>query len=66
MTVTRTTPELQTVPVGIYLLRGAFIDQSTESLRQAAVFVSIVPIIVVFLMLQRYYIRGLTAGSVKG
>lgn len=66
MTVTRTSPELQTVPVGIYLLRGAFIDQSTQSLQQAAVFVSIVPIMVVFLMLQRFYIRGLTAGSVKG
>ncbi len=33
MTVTRTSPDLQTIPVGIYLLRGAFIDQSTRSLR---------------------------------
>ncbi len=66
MTVTRSTPELQTIPVGIYLLRGAFIDQSTFSLQQAAVCVSIVPIMVVFLLLQRSYIRGLTAGSVKG
>lgn len=66
MTVTRSAPELQTMPVGIYLLRGAFIDQSTLSLQQAAVCVSIVPIMVVFLCLQRYYVRGLTAGSVKG
>ena len=66
MTVTRSAPELQTLPVGIYLLRGAFIDQSTLSLQQAAVCVSIVPIMVVFLALQRYYVRGLTAGSVKG
>ena len=66
MTVTRSTPELQTIPVGIYLLRGAFINQSTLSLQQAAVFVSILPIMFVFLLLQRYYIRGLTAGSVKG
>ena len=66
MTVTRSAPELQTIPVGIYLLRGAFIDQSTYSLQQAAVCVSIVPIMVVFLLLQRSYIRGLTAGSVKG
>lgn len=66
MTVTRTAPELQTMPVGIYLLRGAFIDQSTLSLQQAAVCVSIVPIMVVFLLMQRYYVRGLTAGSVKG
>ena len=66
MTVTRSTPELQTIPVGIYLLRGAFINQSTLSLQQAAVFVSVLPIMFVFLLLQRYYIRGLTAGSVKG
>jgi multiple sugar transport system permease protein len=66
MTVTRSAPDLQTIPVGIYLLRGAFIDQSTLSLQQAAVCVSIVPVMTVFLLLQRYYIRGLTAGSVKG
>ncbi len=66
MTVTRTAPELQTIPVGIYLLRGAFVDQSTLSLQQAAVCVSILPIMVVFLLLQRSYIRGLTAGGVKG
>ena len=66
MTVTRTAPDLQTIPVGIYLLRGAFIDQGTQSLQQAALAVSIAPVIVIFLFLQRYYIRGLTAGAVKG
>ena len=66
MTVTRTAPGLQTIPVGIYLLRGAFIDQSTLSLQQAALAVSIVPVIVTFLLLQRFYIRGLTAGAIKG
>lgn len=66
MTVTRTAPDLQTVPVGIYLLRGAFIDQGTQSLQQAALAVSIAPVIVVFLFLQRFYIRGLTAGAIKG
>ena len=66
MTVTRSVPELQTIPVGIYLLRGAFADPSTESLQRAAVCVSILPVIAVFLFLQRYYVRGLMAGSVKG
>ena len=65
MTVTRTAPELQTLPVGIYLLRGAFTDQSTQSLQQAAIFLSILPMMIVFLALQRFYVRGLTAGSVK-
>ena len=66
MTVTRTATGLQTIPVGIYLLRGAFIDQSTLSLQQAALAVSIVPVIVSFLLLQRFYVRGLTAGAIKG
>lgn len=66
MTVTRSEPDLQTIPVGIYLLRGAFTDPATESLQRAAICLSILPIIAVFLMLQRYYVRGLTAGSVKG
>lgn len=66
MTVTRSAPELRTIPVGIYLLRGAFVDPSAESLQRAAVCISIVPILIVFLALQRFYVRGLTAGSVKG
>ena len=66
MTVTRSAPALQTMPVGIYLLRGAFTDQSTESLQRAAICLSILPVMLVFLALQRFYVRGLTAGSVKG
>lgn len=66
MTVTRTAPGLQTIPVGIYLLRGAFIDQGTRSLQEAALAVSIAPVIVTFLLLQRFYVRGLMAGAVKG
>ena len=66
MTVTRTAPDLQTIPVGIYLLRGAFNDQGTQSLQQAALAVSVAPVIVTFLALQRYYVRGLKAGAVKG
>ncbi len=66
MTVTRSAPELRTIPVGIYLLRGAFSDPSAESLQRAAVCISIIPIVVVFFALQRFYVRGMTAGSVKG
>ncbi len=66
MTVTRGAADLQTLPVGIYLLRGAFADQSTEALQRAAICVSVLPVVVVFLALQRFYVRGLAAGSVKG
>lgn len=66
MTVTRSAPELQTLPVGIYLLRGAFADQSAEALQRAAICLSVLPVMAVFLALQRFYVRGLTAGAVKG
>ena len=66
MTVTRTNPDMQTMPVGIYLLRGPFEREATKSLQQAAVVVSILPVIVVFLALQRYYVASVTSGSVKG
>ena len=66
MTVTRTAPELQTIPVGIYLLRGAFLDQASLSLQQAAIAISILPVVITFLGLQRFYVRGLMAGAVKG
>ncbi|WP_226783084.1 carbohydrate ABC transporter permease [Oceaniglobus trochenteri] len=66
MTITRTAPDLQTLPVGIFLLRGAFTEEATQSLQQAAVAVSVLPVMLTFLLLQRYYVRGLTAGSVKG
>ncbi|MDB5505384.1 MAG: binding-protein-dependent transport system inner rane component [Devosia sp.] len=66
MTVTRTAPNLQTVPVGIYLLRGAYVEEAKMSVQQAAIFLSILPVMIAFLFLQRFYVRGLTAGGVKG
>ncbi|TNC72224.1 carbohydrate ABC transporter permease [Rubellimicrobium roseum] len=66
MTVTRTAPDLQTLPVGIYLLRGAFEEEATKSLQQAAICVSVLPVLVVFVALQRYYAASVTSGSVKG
>lgn len=66
MTVTRNAPGLQTVPVGIYLLRGAFNEMATRSLQQAALAISVVPLIVLFGLLQRFYLRGAMLGGMKG
>jgi multiple sugar transport system permease protein len=66
MTVTRSAPGLQTVPVGIYLLRGTFNNPANESLLQAALAVSTVPVAVLFLALQRFYVRGLVMSGIKG
>ena len=65
MTVTRTAPELQTLPVGIYLLQGAFEDLDQRALQQAALAVSILPVVVVFLALQRLYVGSDFASGVK-
>jgi len=66
MTVTRSAPDLQTVPVGIYLLRGAFLNIEDQSLQRAALAVSVLPVMVLFLALQRFYIRGITMSGIKG
>ncbi len=66
LTITRSAPDLETLPVGIYLLRGAFGNIEDESLQQAALAVSTVPLAILFLMLQRYYVKGLTMSGIKG
>lgn len=66
MTITRSAQDLQTLPVGIYLLRGVFQqDLESEALQQAALAVSTVPVAVLFLLLQRYYVRGLNMSGIK-
>ena len=66
LTITRSSPDLETLPVGIYLLRGAFGNIEDESLQQAALAVSTVPLAIIFLLLQRYYVKGLTMSGLKG
>jgi multiple sugar transport system permease protein len=65
MTVTRAAPSLQTVPVGIYLLRSAFDDPAQQSLQQAAIAVGTAPVLLLFAFLQRYYRRGVALSGLK-
>lgn len=54
----------RTLPVAIATFQG---QHSTQwGLVFAASLIAIVPIIVLFVFLQRYFVRGLTAGSIKG
>jgi ABC-type glycerol-3-phosphate transport system permease component len=56
--------EVRTFPVAIYFYLGFYGREWGPLL--AASLVSIVPIIAVFVFLQRYFISGLTGGGVKG
>jgi raffinose/stachyose/melibiose transport system permease protein len=62
LVLTFTRPELQTLGVGIYSFQGEFVTDWSGM--AAAATISQVPIIVLFLLLQRYFIEGI-AGAVK-
>ena len=55
MTVTRASPDLQTLPVGIFLLEGQFNDLDQKSLQQAALAVSVAPVLILFAAVQRFF-----------
>jgi multiple sugar transport system permease protein len=56
--------ELYTLAMGIYVFDNQLATQWTNI--AAAAVVGIVPIIIFFVALQRYFVRGLTDGAVKG
>lgn len=58
-----TSKELFTLPMGILYLDSSAFKQ--WHLLMAGSMLSVVPVILVFIFLQKYYIRGLTGGAVK-
>ncbi len=57
-------PQNKTLPIAIALLQG---PRGTQwGLVFAASIIAILPVIVVFLIFQRHFVQGLTAGAVKG
>ena len=56
--------KLYTLPLGLALLRSEF--QVNYGITSAAAFLSVVPLVIVFIFLQRYFLEGLTVGAVKG
>lgn len=62
LTLTRTV-DMRTVPIGIQLLMGQHSYQWNEMMAMSIV--GSIPILFLFLFFQRYFIGGLTAGSVK-
>lgn len=56
-------PDLYTVPVGLAMFRGQ--HETDWALTMAASCFSIIPITLLFLFAQRFFIEGLTSGAVK-
>jgi len=62
--VLTSSPDVQTIPVGIRLFINQF--QHRYDLMMAAGAVSTLPVLLAFFAGQRYFIKGLAAGAVKG
>lgn len=58
------TPAKRTLPIAIALFQGK--NSTLWGLVFAAAVIAVVPVLVVFLVFQRYFVQGLTAGAVKG
>jgi raffinose/stachyose/melibiose transport system permease protein len=56
--------DLHTIPLGIFRFFGQHMDRWDSAL--ATLTMGMLPVIVLFLFLQKYIIRGVAAGSVKG
>lgn len=63
LTLTRTN-DMRTVPIGIQLLMGQHDYQWNEMMAMSIL--GSIPVLLLFLFFQRFFIGGLTAGSVKG
>lgn len=62
--ITLRTENMQTMPLLVYLMQG---DQRTPyGLIMAAGLIATVPLVIAFLIFQRSFISGVTAGAVKG
>jgi multiple sugar transport system permease protein len=62
LTLTRTN-DMRTVPVGISLLMGQHAYQWNQMLAMSVI--GSLPVLLLFLFFQKYFIAGMTAGSVK-
>lgn len=59
------TPESYTLPIGLYNLVNDVMGASYTTFAAGAILISI-PIAIIFLLLQKHFVTGLTAGGTKG
>ncbi|MDQ0858523.1 arabinogalactan oligomer/maltooligosaccharide transport system permease protein [Bacillus sp. V2I10] len=58
-------PEFYTLPIGLYNLVNDVMGASYTTFAAGAILISI-PITIIFIMLQKHFVSGLTAGGTKG
>ncbi|MDR0271494.1 carbohydrate ABC transporter permease [Paenibacillus sp.] len=58
-------PDLAVLPVGVQMLKDHLDPEMTQPLLMAGLVISTVPILVVFLVLQKYYVRGMMNSGLK-
>lgn len=63
---TMSKPEIRTLTVGVIALRNTQDGAAAWNLMLAGTSISLVPIIIIYLLTNKYFIRGITAGAMKG
>jgi raffinose/stachyose/melibiose transport system permease protein len=58
-------PSKQTAPLGLSFFAGAVRAGDPTKVAAAAILV-VAPIIIVYIFLQRHFVRGMLAGAIKG
>lgn len=66
MVFTLSNPKRMPLVVGIMNLKGSGAAASSWNLMLAGTSIAIIPMVVVYIIFNRYFIQGLTAGAVKG
>ncbi|MBH1939488.1 carbohydrate ABC transporter permease [Mobilitalea sibirica] len=66
MVFTLSNPDRMPLVVGIMNLKGSGAAASSWNLMLAGTSIAIIPMIIVYMIFNRYFIQGLTAGAVKG
>lgn len=59
-------PAIRTLPVAIRLFAGSGNNAVQWAIVFAASVLAVIPVIIVFLVFQRYFVQGLTSGAIKG
>ncbi len=59
-------PELFTLPIAINQMIQSMIGRPVYIQQMAAAVISIIPLLIIFLVFQRRFVEGITAGAIKG